>query len=271
MKDINKKPNIGLLKYLFLFVVFSVGYFILSLILYTIPYFGWEIVTGKEMPELIAIDVVLVIVIVLVSFFTLKNKYHVKSIKFQQLKFIKAPKKKHSLLLIVLIPLIFVIIMNIFFLNEKIVGGIQIVGDSMEPNYHKDQLVFLYEIPKYENIKRGDIILFPSPRDRNKELIKRVIGKSGDSISLIGGYVFLDKSPLVEPYIKKQGETWGFNEENKGYLMNDKIIKIPKNKYFVLGDNREHSGDSRDFGLVDYSSITGYISLEKQANFIKRN
>jgi signal peptidase I len=121
--------------------------------------------------------------------------------------------------------------------------GIYIASPSMEPtlpvgtNYFVDKLT-----PFFKDFKRGEIIVFAPPVEKEgKELVKRVIGLPGDTVQIADKKVFLNGQPLVEPYAvyKRKDEI----------LVGDNIpaLTVPEDSYFVMGDNRDESGDSRDW------------------------
>ncbi|HNO66160.1 MAG TPA: signal peptidase I, partial [Tepidiformaceae bacterium] len=93
--------------------------------------------------------------------------------------------------------------------------------------------------------ERGDIIILHSRREVGRDLVKRVIGVPGDVFEIRNGTVYIDGRRLVEPYT---------NGEWSGNLS---PVRIPAGKYFVMGDNRNNSLDSRAFGLVDEDDIVG--------------
>ena len=108
---------------------------------------------------------------------------------------------------------------------------------SMEPTIHAKSLSFGYRLSFLlgkGNISRGDIIVFIGEDGRN--LVKRVIGLPGDEITFTDGYVFINGAQADEPYLNEQGVT----ESDTSYT-------VPANGYFVMGDNRLHSNDSRVF------------------------
>jgi signal peptidase I len=119
-------------------------------------------------------------------------------------------------------------------------------GTSMLPGLKNNQyvlvnkLAYLFHVPE-----RGDVIVFHWPVDTNKDLIKRVIGVPGDVIVIDNKTVRVNGVLLNEPYISAPanpaGNTW----------------VVPPNHYFVMGDNRQVSDDSRDWGFVPKSYIIG--------------
>jgi signal peptidase I len=100
---------------------------------------------------------------------------------------------------------------------------------------------------RIEPIQRGDIVVFRYPRDPSKSFIKRVIGVAGDKIRIEGGRVFVNGTSLSEDYVPES------YEDERSYPE----ITVPENSFFVLGDHRTMSNDSRDFGPVDQSYIYG--------------
>ena len=100
--------------------------------------------------------------------------------------------------------------------------------------------------------ERGDIVIMRDPVDPGREFIKRVIGLPGDRISIKNGHVFVNRVELEEPYLRA-GQT-APNWSAPAQAMEE---VVPENRYFVLGDNRDHSSDSRMFGSVTRDGIEG--------------
>lgn len=126
-----------------------------------------------------------------------------------------------------------------------ITARIRVDGSSMEPTLHNGQLILVNRLAyKLGEPERGDVIVFYFPRDPEQEYIKRLIGKPGDTVSIQNGQVLVNDLPLSEPYISAspmyQGE-W----------------VIPEGQYFVLGDNRNNSSDSHQWGMVPAEYVIG--------------
>ncbi|MEE8582372.1 MAG: signal peptidase I [Dehalococcoidales bacterium] len=119
-------------------------------------------------------------------------------------------------------------------------------GSSMEPNLHNGQRLLINKIA-YSNPQRGDIIIFPPPHIANseKDFIKRIIGLPGELIEIKDGVAYINDVPLDEPYIA----------DNASITMS--LTLIPDGQYFVLGDNRGNSSDSRGGWTVPEEDIVG--------------
>ena len=107
----------------------------------------------------------------------------------------------------------------------------------------------------FKNPQKEDIIVFKYPRNPDKDFIKRVIATAGDVIEEKNKIIYLNGQALNEPYIQHVDTNLSFNamdpRDNFG------PIKVPKNKLFVMGDNRDQSYDSRYWGFVDLSEVRG--------------
>ncbi|MCD5396252.1 MAG: signal peptidase I [Candidatus Pacebacteria bacterium] len=128
-------------------------------------------------------------------------------------------------------------------------------GQSMEPNFHDFDYLIIDEISyRFSNPQRGDVVVFRNPNNLRQRLIKRIIGLPNETVKIKNGVVIIEKEGksfvLKEPYLKKGTKTWGKLE-----------IHLKENQYFVLGDNRIFSLDSRFFGPVDRSLIIGKVAL----------
>jgi signal peptidase I len=127
---------------------------------------------------------------------------------------------------------------------------------SMEPTLMIGDRILVNKLSYHlHGVGRGDIIVFAKPPKETsdptiKDLVKRVIGLPGEVISSSGGQVFIDGKPLREPWLPPGTVTTGIVRQ-----------KIPPNEYFVMGDNRSDSQDSRFFGPIPRSLIVGRAVL----------
>lgn len=97
--------------------------------------------------------------------------------------------------------------------------------------------------------ERGDIIVFRYPLDPEQLFVKRIVGMPGDAVRIEGGAVYVNQRPLQEPYV-----------ESTGRQSFDEVIVEP-GRYYVLGDNRAQSSDSRQWGTVPEENIVGEVAL----------
>ena len=133
----------------------------------------------------------------------------------------------------------------IFVVARQTIQTYEVYQTSMEPNFHEGQRVVVNKaVYFWGEPERGDVIVFQAP-DTNEDFIKRVIGLPGDTVEVKNGLVYVNGVALDEPYIAEKPE----------YTM--AAITIPAGKYFVLGDNRNHSNDSHRDWLVNEEDIHG--------------
>ena len=125
---------------------------------------------------------------------------------------------------------------------------VKVEGTSMMPSLFDQERIFVNKfVYRLEPIARGDIVVFHYPRDPSKSFIKRVIGVASDRIRIDAGRVYVNEEPLDEDYVAPAYADQRFMEE----------IVVPPESYFVLGDHRSMSNDSRDFGPVPAEFIYG--------------
>ncbi|HKW19280.1 MAG TPA: signal peptidase I [Terriglobales bacterium] len=136
---------------------------------------------------------------------------------------------------------------------------VKVEGTSMMPSLDDQERIFINKfVYRIEPIQRGDIVVFRYPRDPQKSFIKRVIGTAGDHVRIVDGRVYLNGKLLVEDYVPRM------YQDDRSYP----DVVVPPDSYFVLGDHRSLSNDSRDFGPVDSSyiygkAVFGYWPMEK--------
>jgi signal peptidase I len=125
---------------------------------------------------------------------------------------------------------------------------VKVEGTSMMPTLQDQERVFINKfVYKLEPIERGDVVVFRYPRDPAKSYIKRVVAVAGDSVQIQAGVVYVNGERLQEIYVPRM------YEDVRSYPG----VIVPPHSYFVLGDHRNLSNDSRDFGPVDEEFIYG--------------
>src|SRR5580692_4005602 len=125
---------------------------------------------------------------------------------------------------------------------------VKVEGTSMAPLLSDQERIFINKfVYRFEPIGRGDVIVFWYPLDRSKSFIKRVIGLPGDTIEIRSGHLYLDGKELLEPYVP------AFYLDGTSYALR----RVPADNYFVMGDHRDSSNDSRMFGPVPRQYIYG--------------
>jgi signal peptidase I len=125
---------------------------------------------------------------------------------------------------------------------------VKVEGTSMLPGLEDQERIFINKfVYQMEPIERGDIVVFHYPLDTSKSYIKRVIGVAGDHVRIVDGHVYVNGHGLAEPYVP-----FTFSD---GRSMRE--LTVPKDSYFVLGDHRNMSNDSREFGPVERKYIYG--------------
>lgn len=159
---------------------------------------------------------------------------------------------------ICLVFILILFVLCILFLNTRYPSSVdvEVIGNSMKPTLNSGEKLTAHTDIK--NIKRGDIIIFKSP-DKSQDgkiLIKRVIGLPGEKIKIQNEKVFINDGVLSEPYINEK-----MNSPADKNLPVDFVI--PTDAYYVMGDNRNDSRDSRYFGVVSVKSIIGKVNKIK--------
>ena len=148
----------------------------------------------------------------------------------------------------------------VIILRRFVLTPITVIGNSMEPTYHEADRLWQTSLIKP---KRFDTVTFPSPRSGNR-IVKRIIGLPGDTIYYQNDQLLINGVPFEEPYLSDlkaelPDGTLLTDDFSLKSLLATHTTKVPKNKYFVLGDNRQKADDSRYFGFVDKKTISGVI------------
>ncbi len=163
------------------------------------------------------------------------------------------------------------------FVRTWVAQSFSIPSGSMEPSLLPgdfvlvDRLVFGATLASAEHtllplraVRRGDVVVARLPVDPRRHLVKRVVGLPGETLALRSGTVYIDGAPLDEPYLPahpsgRRQRMRGSGAEGAGAHGRFGPHTIPPRHYFVLGDNRDHSQDSRLWGSLPHNSLTGRV------------
>ena len=137
----------------------------------------------------------------------------------------------------------------LFFVVNMLTARIRVEGDSMEPNLVDGQFVVVNKLAYFfQEPARGDIIVFHFPLNPDRRFIKRIIGLPGDLVQVKDGSVYVNGDMLVEPYLSVAP---AYNDE----------WEVGFDEVFVLGDNRNNSSDSQNWGSLNLEDIIGKAVL----------
>lgn len=153
----------------------------------------------------------------------------------------------HNWGLDVLVSVVIAVVIIVFLYQP-----VRVEGTSMEPELANHDRLFINKfVFHFEKISRGDVVVFHYPLNPKESFIKRVIGMPGDRISISDGTVYINGNALKEPYVPSQ-------YRDDGSMA---ALIVPAHEYFVMGDHRSVSEDSRDFGPVPRRDIYGEASF----------
>jgi signal peptidase I len=137
----------------------------------------------------------------------------------------------------------------LFLAVNLVTARIRVEGTSMEPSLHDGEMVVVNRLAyRWSGPARGDIIVFRFPLDPSRRFIKRVIGLAGDQVEVRGGVVFVNGNPVEEPYIAAAPRY-------------DGAWRVETGELFVLGDNRNNSSDSQNWGPLSLGDVIGKAVL----------
>ena len=147
-----------------------------------------------------------------------------------------------------------VLALGLYLVITFAVQTVHVLGLSMYPTLDDNDYLVATKIDyRFHDPRRGDIIIMRDPYDSSKDFIKRVIGLPGDRFLIQAGHVYINGQLLEEPYVR-QDEPWTTNADwptpNVAGCTVGQPCTIPPGQYFVMGDNRNASSDSRIFGWI---------------------
>ena len=132
-----------------------------------------------------------------------------------------------------------------------------IPSESMSPTLEKGDRVIVSKLGDVTNPSRGDIVVFsrpPAQASGEEHLIKRVIGLSGERVAFVDGAVYIDGAPLDEPYLPEGTRTADLSAP--GCTLEAPCV-VGEDQLWMMGDNRDHSADSRKFGPIERDTVVG--------------
>jgi signal peptidase I len=157
-----------------------------------------------------------------------------------------------ELIKVLVLALIIIVPLRVFVAEPFIVSG-----TSMVPNFHNREYLIIDKVSyRVGEPQRGDVIVFKYPKNKSQYFIKRIIGLPGEKVEVTGGHVVIynKENPtgkvLPEEYLPNQNIT--FNPFGR-----DEIMSLGSEEYFVLGDNRQASSDSRSWGILPRHDFVG--------------
>ncbi len=138
-----------------------------------------------------------------------------------------------------------------FILRFFVIQPFVVEGSSMEPNFHNEEYIVIDKISyRFRPPQRGEVVVLHPPIQPDQNYIKRIIGLPGEKISIQDGDVFINGQKIEESYLGTENhKTEPLNQRESATLGPD--------EYFVLGDNRSHSSDSREWGKLPKENIEG--------------
>lgn len=125
-------------------------------------------------------------------------------------------------------------------------------GNSMEPNYHNKQFLLVDRLSyRFATPKRGEVIIFRYPKNPSEDYIKRIVGLPGETLTIEDGQVYINNQLVGEKYIPSKNQTYAASSEGTFEQI------LGQKEYFVMGDNRPNSSDSRDWGILPRANFIG--------------
>ncbi|MFA4999589.1 MAG: signal peptidase I [Parcubacteria group bacterium] len=151
------------------------------------------------------------------------------------------------------LEVVFIAFIPLFISYQFLARPFLVQGASMEPNFQNGNYLVVDIVSyKFGSPERGDVVVFHYPGNRALFYIKRIIGLPGDRVTFFQGEILINGEAIKEKYLPSYIETDALNRAD--FLLGD-------DEYFVMGDNREASFDSRSWGPLEKSDIVGVVKL----------
>lgn len=155
--------------------------------------------------------------------------------------------KEESFLLKDIVEAVLIAVILAVLIRMFVIQPFYIPSSSMEPTLKPgDRIIVNKFIYRFKEIQRGDVMVFKYPLDPSRDFIKRVIGLPGDTLEIRDSVLYINDNKIAEPYLPK-----GLRFGSYG------PVKIPQDEYFMMGDNRNNSEDSRVWGFLPREKVVG--------------
>ena len=149
------------------------------------------------------------------------------------------------------LEIVIISLVTVFIIRSFIIQPFLVNGSSMEPTFSNGNYLLIDEVSYYfRSPDRGEVVVFRYPNDQSVYFIKRIVGLPGDRIVIRNNQIFINDKELQEDYLPSLTRTDGRVD-----------VQVGENEYFVLGDNRSYSFDSRNWGSVNKENLIGMARL----------
>jgi signal peptidase I len=168
------------------------------------------------------------------------------------------------------VKMVFWVVVIIVPLRVFLIQPFFVQGASMEPNFEDREYLIINElgykstdvfnwftVNSYKNLERGDVVVFRYPNNPSIFYIKRVIGLPGEKVEIRDNHVIISNSQNPDGFLLDESKYLSPTVETNG----NQTVQLKNDEYFVLGDNREHSSDSRSWGSVPERDVVGKVLL----------
>ena len=148
---------------------------------------------------------------------------------------------------------IVIVVILAFVIRVFIIQPFIVEGQSMEPTFHNNDYLITEKVTyKFKTPQRGEVVIFHPPDNTSVNYIKRIIGLPGDTVEIKNGSIFVNSKELTEQYLNSDDQT-ALSQGNQAK------ITLGEQEYYVFGDNRNHSRDSRELGPIPLSNIVSRV------------
>jgi len=152
-----------------------------------------------------------------------------------------------------LLEVILIAFLPLFVISQFLARPFIVQGASMEPNFQNGNYLIIDMVSyRFNNPDRGDVVVFRYPHNRSSYYIKRIIGLPGDHVSLRNGDVFVNGAITSDKYFSLGVDTFPASQTD---------FSLTEDQFFVMGDNRAMSFDSRNWGPLERSDIIGFVRI----------